>query len=479
MRAPVYGSATYRSRGRSRRSRFRGLLGLRSSPAGRWPPAEPMSNVDVAWLRMEQRTNLMMVTGLLMFDESLDFDRLRTTLEDRLLPYRRFRQRIARRGVRQRPCWEYDRRFSLLSHLHRVALPAPGDDRRLQDLVSDLMSTPLDDSKPLWQIHLIENHRSGCALVVRIHHCIADGIALMQLLLSLTDLESEARARLPSPAGRSGAEDRRRDRLVRPTRVLSLMKLTAEGTMAVARLLWREPDSQTVLKGHLGVAKRALWTAPVRLDDVKRVGVAVGGTVNDVLVASACGALRGYLEARDEPVDDLDLHAALPVDLRSGEPATELGNRFGLVFLPLPVSVADPLERLLEVRRRMTELKTSAEARCSLGILGAIGRLSAEAQRRFVDFIAAKTTAVVTNLPGPRETIRLAGAPVRGILFWVPQSGRVSLGISILSYAGEVRVGIAADRVLVPEPQRIASGFQREFALLAELTRKPTLSRAS
>ncbi len=127
----------------------------------------------------------------------------------------------------------------------------------------------------------------------------------------------------------------------------------------------------------------------------------------------------------------------------------------------------------------MNALKTSAEARCSLGILDTIGRTSPEAQRLFVDFIAAKTTGVVTNLPGPTEMIYFAGVPVRSVLFWVPQSGRVSLGISILSYAGEVRVGIAADRCLVPNPELIIAGLQRELAALVRLLDDPPLSRAS
>lgn len=438
---------------------------------------EEMSNVDVAWLRMEHPTNLMMVTALLLFDQPVAFARLQATLEDRLLPYRRFRQRVVRRGLRDRPSWEVDPRFALSSHLHRVALPAPGDDDSLQDLVSDLMSTPLDDSKPLWQVHLIENYGGGCAVLARIHHCIADGIALMRLLLTLTDRGRGAGKR--PRRGRSRTSGRLESRPRIASRALSLARSGAEGTVAVARLLLRGPDSETTLRGRLGVAKRAVWSEPIELADVKRIGRAIGGTVNDVLVAAVCGALRRYLEARGEAVDGLDVHVALPVNLRADESTAELGNRFGLVFLALPVGVADPLDRLFEVRRRMLALKASPEAHCTLGILDTIGRVSAGAQRLFVDFVAAKTTAVVTNLPGPKERIFLAGAPVRTMLFWVPQSGRVSLGVSILSYAGEVRLGIAADCGLVPRPESIGEAFQREFEILADLTEQPPLARAS
>jgi WS/DGAT/MGAT family acyltransferase len=430
-----------------------------------------MSPVDVAWLRMESPTNLMVVTGLLLFGRPLDYARVRATIETRLLEYRRFRQRVVRRGSR-RPRWEYDRRFSLSAHVHRVALPSPGDDGSLQELVSDLMSTPLDHSKPLWQVHQIDGHSGGSALLVRIHHCIADGIALMRVLLSLTDTRTGLKV-VPPPSGIL------EDGPAKPglaSRALSLAGLGLRGSVGVARLLLREPDPETVLKGELGVAKRAVWSAPFRLRDVKRIGAATGATVNDVLVATLAGALRRYLRERQEPVD---FHVALPVDLRAGEPATELGNRFGLVFLSLPIRIADPLDRLFEVRRRMSLLKSSPEAGCALVLLDTVGRASPGAQRRFIDFIAAKTTGVVSNLRGPAETIRFAGTPVRSILFWVPQTGRVSLGISILSYAGEVRVGLAVDRALVPRPERIITAFRRELASLARLLDRPPLAKAN
>lgn len=475
MRVLRRSSPSQSLRSGSRRSRLeRVVRTCRPGPSRR--RSEAMSHVDVAWLRMERPTNLMMVTALLLFDQPLDYARVRATLEDRLLVFRRFRQRVVRRGRHRRPRWECDPHFALSSHVHRVALPAPGDDGSLQDLVSDLMSTPLDDSKPLWQIHLIENYGRGSAILARLHHCIADGIALMQVLVSLTD-GSRTSAAPRAPHG--GVPSAPGDEAPAPSlvsRTLSLAGLGARGSVAVARLLLREPDPETAFRGELSVAKRALWSAPIGLADVRRIGAATGATVNDVLVAAVCGALRRYLQDRDEPVD---FHVALPVDLRSGAPATELGNRFGLVFLSLPVTIADPLERLFEVRRRMNVLKATPEARCALGILDMIGRTSTEAQRFFVDFIAAKTTAVITNLAGPTETIYFAGIPVRSILFWVPQTGRVSIGVSILTYAGEVRVGLAADRGLVSNPELIIAAFHLEFEALGQLLEEPPLARAS
>jgi len=141
----------------------------------------------------------------------------------------------------------------------------------------------------------------------------------------------------------------------------------------------------------------------------------------------------------------------------------QLGNRFGLVFLSLPVGIADPLERIAEVRRRMRQLKRSAEPVVTYGILTAMGRSPKLVQQAVVKLIASKTTAVLTSVPGPQQPLYLAGRRIRDVFFWVPQAGRVGLGLSICSYAGQVRLGVATDAGLVPDPERIVEGFHEEF----------------
>src|SRR5690349_21674419 len=157
--------------------------------------SQRLSRIDTAWLRMEDPTNLMMVTGLLVFDQPLDFARLRQTIEQRLLCFDRFHQHVVHADGT--PHWQDDSHFTITAHLHRIALPAPHDQAALQDLVSMLMSTPLDFTKSPWQFHLIEEYGAGCVLLTRLHHCIADGIALMRVLLSLTDATAEP----PMPGG--------------------------------------------------------------------------------------------------------------------------------------------------------------------------------------------------------------------------------------------------------------------------------------
>jgi WS/DGAT/MGAT family acyltransferase len=447
---------------------------------------EPLAPVDQAWLRMEDPTNLMMVTGILIFDQPLDFDRLRATFEHRLLRFRRFRQRVVTVGNTAR--WEDDPNFTLSAHLRRIALPAPHDQATLQDLVSDMMSTPIDFTKSPWQYHLIENYNGGCVLLGRLHHCIADGIALIRVLLAMTDEspdapwpsatdshEPEHRAR--SPLATVNATVRSAEKLLadgfdllgEPGKLAEVARTGAGSATALSRLVLMSPDPHTAFKGPLGVAKRAAWSQPVPLDAVKAIGRAVGGTVNDVLLAAVTGALRRYLQGRGQNVDGLDIRAAVPVNLRPPDEPLTLGNRFGLVFLSLPIGVDDPLDRLFDLKERMEAIKHSPEAIVAFGILMGLGVAPSALQDMGVSIFGSKATAVMTNVPGPREMLYMAGAPINQIMFWVPQSGRLGLGVSILSYAGNVTLGIATDSGLAPDPDEIITAFHEEFNTLLKL----------
>ncbi len=459
--------------------------------------SEDMSNVDTAWLRMELPNNLMMITGVFVFDEPLDFERFRATLEQRFLRFDRFRQRVVetRRGGHR---WELDPHFDIANHVHRIALPAPGDQVALQELVSDLMSTPLDYTKPLWQFHLVEGYQGGAAWIGRLHHCIGDGIGLMRVLLDMSDesrdtvwqppAEEEERLRSRSPwrivtgpaSAAIGATRRMTgavvggsiDLVTNPSHALDYARLGTETTMALGRLLMLPPDPRTIYKGPLEVPKRAAWSDPIPLPKVKAIGRATGSTVNDVLLSAVAGALRRYAQTRDQQVDGLNVRGVIPVNLRQETAKIELGNRFGLVFLSLPLGIDDPLDRLFELKRRMDDLKGSQEAVVAFGILNAIGMAPGEIENIVVNIFGAKATAVMTNVPGPRRQIYFAGAPVREMMFWVPQSGRLGLGVSIFSYNDQVWLGIATDQSLVPDPETIVAYYGEEIDELYGLTQQ-------
>ena len=453
---------------------------------------KPMSNVDAAWLHMESPTNLMLITGVMSFYEKLEFSELKELIEDRFLSYDRFRQKVVTSSLPGiGPRWVDDPYFNLRSHLQRIALPDPGGQQELQELVSVIMSTPLDFSKPLWQFQYIENYRGGSAVVARIHHCIADGVALVRVILGLTDdsPKGSPKARrtrrrrkpigggfwLPEvvndavySVGRVTARmvDKTLETLTDPARAAQMVTEGAKGTGVLARIATMSADPETILKGDLVTAKRCAWSKVMPLADVKAFSKSKGATINDVLLAGVTGAIRRYMKSRNADVDGLNIRAVVPVNLRPESDIVKLGNRFGLVFLALPVGIDDRDERLTELKRRMDAIKKSSEPMVIYALLNAVGFTGPKIESLALQLFGSKATAVMTNVPGPREEIYLAGKAMRSMMFWVPQSARLGLGVSILSYAGQVRLGIASDSGLVPDPQSIIEAFQNEMTAM-------------
>lgn len=438
-----------------------------------------MSGADTAWLRMEQPTNPMVITAVIVLKGRLDMPRLMRLLRVRLLAFERFRWRPVEEAAGF--YWNEDGSFDLAHHVRRVALPRPGGQRELQDLVSDLASTPLDAGRPLWQMHLVESYRRmHSALVVRVHHCYADGAALMHVLLALT--RDGGKRHLPSNGDASSAAgwlpwlgDLTRagtelfwQLLQHPGRAFDYAQASAAAMGEAARLLAMSPEPCTRFRGRLGQAKRVAWCDPLPLDTVKELGRALGCTVNDVLLAATAGALRGYLIAHRDPARNRDIRVVVPVDLRSAQGHETLGNEFGLVFLALPLGTADPVERVRTVHARMQALRDSPQPMLMLGLLGFAGQAPRALQDQLVHLLGSHATAVVTNVPGPRQRLKLAGVEIEQPLFWVPQAGEIAMGISILSYAGQVQFGLMTDSGLVRDPERIVARFSAEIGRLQE-----------
>lgn len=441
-----------------------------------------MASIDAAWLGMEDPTNLMMVTGVMALDGKIDLRRLRLLLDRRLKPFGRFHQRVVRPRTRAGlPHWEDDVNFDIRNHVSHFALPASGGDDGLRQMVSELMSLPLDFSMALWHMHVIDNYRGGSVVITRVHHSIADGIALVRVLLSLTDESPNAKqprtvvqtrsddgplSWLPAMVGRGVASGQ--DLVAHPGKALGLARAGVHGAYRLGRMVALPPDPQTLFKGKLGRPKRAAWSEAVPLEDFKAIGKALGATVNDVLVAVATGALRRYMENRGKPTAGIAIRASVPVNLRPSDQAHKLGNAFGLVFLTLPIGIVDPVQRVSTIKREMDELKSSPDAIVAFGALNLIGHAPVEVEQLGLRFFGSKATAVLTNVPGPRAPLYLAGRKIDNVMFWVPQSGHLGLGISILSYDGGVRLGIATDAGLVPDPERIVENFEVEFEAMRQ-----------
>ncbi|MBX3654334.1 MAG: wax ester/triacylglycerol synthase family O-acyltransferase [Ramlibacter sp.] len=468
-----------------------GMLGL---------SGERMTKVDTAWLRMDSEANLMMIVGVWTLKPGIKYADLCQRVEERLLKYNRFRQRVVEDTAGA--TWVEDRDFDITRHVVHEKLPrhAKGQTQQaLQDRVGVLAMQPLDPRRPLWQISLVEDYEGGSAMIVRIHHCIADGIALISVTMSLVDggAPPPERKRKSAPAG---AEDWIADTLIKPLTDITVKALGAAGDGAARSLgMLRDPqkgmsgsldmaklafqvlsdaaalalmpdDSRTRLKGKPGNTKRVAWCQPIPLDEVKAVGKALNCSVNDVLLSCVAGALGEYLKSLGDEVTGQEIRAMIPVNLRPLDQAYKLGNRFGLVPLVLPIGVDNPIERVYEVRRRMSALKGSTQPLLAFGMLAVAGLLIKPAQDAMLNLFGKKTTAVMTNVPGPREKLRFLGATLEQSMFWVPQSGDIGLGVSILSYGGGVQFGVITDTALCPDPQRIIDEFEPEFAKLSLVT---------
>ena len=462
--------------------------------------SERMSRVDHAWLRMDNDVNLMMIVGVWLLAPALPYDALVARIESKLLKVRRFRQKVVHDAVGAQ--WVDDPAFDIARHVRREVLqPQPGGSARaaLQARCGELAATPLDPAHPLWSFHLVEDFEGGSALVARIHHCIGDGIALISVMLSIADggAEPPKRRRGAAPPhdeddwlaevfkpftdltikaiGLTGAGMARSvELLADPQRPLAdTLELAHTATKVagdVAALALMEDDSPTRLKGRPAGRKVVAWTEPIPLDAVKAVGKGLGCSVNDVLLACVAGAIGRYLHDRGDDPSGQEIRAMVPVNLRPLEDAWRLGNRFGLAPLVLPIGIENPVARVYDVRRRMAALKGSTQPLLAVAVLAIAGLMSKPVQDGILNLFARKATAVMTNVPGPAKPLSFCGRTIRQTMFWVPASGDIGMGVSILSYAGGVQFGLITDAALCPDPQAIIGRFAPEFEKLLLLT---------
>jgi WS/DGAT/MGAT family acyltransferase len=448
-----------------------------------------MSPVDTAWLRMDRSVNRMVIVGVMKLQGPVDIDRLARTLSVRLLAYPRFHQRVETGSTGS--WWVDDAHFDIARHIKRARLPGAGAKVELEAFVAELCSQPLDQAHPLWQFHIIEDYEGGVALVPRFHHALADGMALVAVLLSMTDETPDAPLHggdadfgpdqdahghgLFAPIAKaldrgvqaSGELWRLALKLLaRPGAAAKLLQGGVGVASELAYLLLMPSDSQTRFKGAPCGSKRVAWSVPLALPEVKAISRALDCSVNDMLLTSVAGALRGYLEDKGDPTAGVEVRALVPLNLRPPGSEHELGNYFGVVAVELPVGIADPIHRLREVRRRMAVLKQSYEAPVTFGLFAALGFAPKLAQDRLFDMLLSRATAVMTNVPGPQHALYLAGARLEEIMFWVPQSGDIGMGVSILSFGGNVQFGLVTDAAMVPDPEAIIARFNPEFEQL-------------
>lgn len=420
---------------------------------------------DAVWLQ-DSATNLMVINAVIITDR-IDLETFRTTFRKRVLEvdggrrFARFQHRVTWRG--STPWWESDPAFDITRHIVAVSTPGLTSTQTLQQFVGAEASRPLPADRPLWQFQLVEEFEAGTsALVVRVHHSIGDGMSLLEVIFSLMD-----QARTTEETGIPKAVRPAAGHPGRSLLRLATLPLAAPGVL-IRRMFWPR-DSHALHGAKVSGVKTVAWTAPMDLALFKEAKNRLGATVNDVLMACVSGALSRYLLERAGQVVG-KFHVSMPVNIRPADAPLALENRFAAVPLILPAGITDIRTRVQAVKARMDALKTSVEPIVVYGIQGALLTFLPQAvSRALIDFLANKCTAVVTNVPGPQRDLLLAGRPVRGLMFWVPQRADIGVGISILSYAGKVQVGIIADGKLVPEARDLAAAFEAEFLALKTL----------
>ena len=401
---------------------------------------------DAARLHMSAAENPMLISALLLLDRPIAREELETRLRQRLARHPRFRQLVTepRLGLGM-PRWSGDPSFDVRHHMHRIDAslfhPAPA----IEDLVADVASIPLPRRRPLWRVHLIDGGEP--AVLVTVHHALADGAALLQLLAELVDDAPVA----PAPAESTPDPHGRAWRI-------------AAGALAAGRLAISRNDPVTALRGRLGERKELAASAALSLDELRTTSHRLGTTVTGVLLAAVAGACRALFTSASG--DGLVIHALVPVSLQREHDAS-LGNHYGSVLVPLPVGTAELSTRIRLVRDSTRRLRSRSAGAAGARLAAAAGAMAAFVERAGVSFFSRKASVVVSSVRGLARQAHLCGAAVRDIVVWAPASGRIALSVTLMSYADRVRLGVAADGHVIGDARRVAQELERELASIS------------
>jgi WS/DGAT/MGAT family acyltransferase len=454
-----------------------------------------LSALDAAFLQVEGAAAHMHVGGVLLFEGAAPaYDDLVAMVESRLPHLPRWRQRLAwPAGAFLRPSWVDDPRFDTRFHIRHAGLPHPRSEAELRALAGRLFGEQLDRTRPLWELHLVDGLAGGrFALVAKIHHALADGIAGVEIAALLLDVEQETDGAPPAPAlppadvapppseaellaGAAREQAREVGGALRGA--LGALRHPAGAALALARTA---RDATELVEARLDAApaspynvpispsRRYTWTR-VDLDAVKAVGRRAGATVNDVVLAAVAGGLRRQLQRREHPVDGLELKAMVPVSVRGEDEHGALGNRITTLFAPLPVGIAEAGLRLRRVREVMAMLKRSGQA-AGAQALTAAGELLPPPLMAVVARQMASPrlfNLTVTNIPGPPVPLYLLGRRLQDVFPLVPLADGHALGIAIMSYDGTLDLGLLGCAEALPDLDDLADDVQASFAELA------------
>jgi diacylglycerol O-acyltransferase / wax synthase len=459
---------------------------------------ETLSPQDASFLDVENDVNHMHIGSVGVFEgPAPSRGEMRAAVESKLHLVPRYRQKVRYPPLRLGPpVWIDDIHFNLDYHVRRTALASPGGEEELRTLVGRVMSQQLDRAKPLWEMWVAEGLGGGrWALISKVHHCMVDGVSATDLLAVMLDAEREP-TRAPAPrwvperepsAGELLAQPLAR-RLASPVDALSaarelvrgprqaaeLALETVRGTAAMTGLL--RPTPRSSLNGPIGPHRRWDW-AHAQLTDVKTVRVALGGTVNDVVLTVISRGFRDLLLARREDPSRLVVRTLVPVSVRRPGERGTYNNRVSAMFAELPVAMDDAVERLEAMRTQMDGLKQSKQAVAGEVLTSLSGfapaLLLALGTRLAFRMPQRSLNTVTTNVPGPQHPLYAAGRRMLEAIPYVPLAGRVRVGVAIFSYDGALKFGVTSDYDTAPDVRVLCDGIEKGMAELVEVAQQP------
>ncbi len=406
-----------------------------------------LTTSDLAWLRVQSAENLSLTTVTLLTDQTIEAACLKSRLEDRLMAHERFRQTVQVPHLPlARPRWEESDDFELADHFIESA---PGDDESasLSDLVSRLSSRPLDESRPLWQVHLVQLVTGGSAVILRVHAALADCTSVPGLALSLVDNPDSA----PAQTDAIGFES-----LISIQQILERAGKSAAPTHMLCELITMRADRCPPLRSRIGTAKEVAWSDPVALETIREQALRLDSEVVHLLMAAVTGGLRKALHRHDSPTEDVQLRAVVPLSLRA-QPDDETGSRMALGLMDLPVQQSSSVDRLQAVRRQVERLCLAPEGLVVLGADVGANLTMTEIEERSLRLIGQKASMLLGVLAGPARPLRLCGRTVTALQWWPNLSGETAVGIGIVGYAGAVRFGVVTDRNLGLDAATVAA----------------------
>ncbi len=456
--------------------------------------AERLSSLDTSFLYLEKPAMHMHVAGLSVFsprdDGPLTYDDVQRVVGARLHLAPRLRQRVLPvPGNLAHPLWVDDERFDLDFHLRRAAIPSPGGRFQLERAAGRVLSRPLDRSKPLWELYVFEGLAEGrTAVLLKLHHAMADGIGGMLIGSALFDVDPDANLGVappwvpePAPSREALVQDAIREALVHPAAALAhaaqtparAMRFVGEMLGGVLTFAGMGPPPAGPFDGMIGPARR-FATAEVPFSELRAIKHAMGGTVNDAVLTAVGAGISEILSARGEPAAGRSLRVMVPVSVRSKGETGDVGNRIAPAVLDIPVGQMSPRRRLKAVRKATAALKTSGMAMSADSIIG-LGTYAPPALHAMAARLVSRQrwfNLVVSNIPAPQFDLYLAGARLVASYPAMPLGETCGLSIACTSLGGTMAFGLTADWDLVRDAEALARGIEQGVADLRAVAPK-------